>query len=112
MLTWKLLGPFCIQRLIYCDLNIIQTTPQPMYPLLDFLKLLGCHPPLILLPPSVLAIAPHLAKLSKADSLDDHLHKTWELRQAFSSEKATDPIINLMQSQPLQEPTYPSFNLV
>jgi hypothetical protein len=55
-------------------------------------------------PSSVLAVAPHLAKLSNADSLDEHLHKTWELRQAFSSDKAIEPIIDLMQSQPLQDP--------
>ena len=55
-------------------------------------------------PASVLTIAPHLAKLNKANSLDDHLHKTWELHQAFSSEKAVEPIIDLMQCQQLQEP--------
>lgn len=55
-------------------------------------------------PASVLAIAPHLAKLSDADSLDEHLHKTWELQQAYSSERAMEPIIDLMQSQPLQDP--------
>lgn len=54
-------------------------------------------------PASVLAIAPHLAKLTKAESLDKHLHKTWELRQVFSSEKAVEPIIDLMQCQHLQE---------
>ena len=32
-------------------------------------------------PAPVLAVAPHLAKLSDADSLDEHLRKTWELRQ-------------------------------
>ena len=57
-----------------------------------------------LVPATVLAVAPHLSKLSEADSFDGHLRKTWELRQAFSSEKAMDPIIDLMQSQPLQDP--------
>ena len=52
----------------------------------------------------MLALAPNLAKLNKANSLDDHLHKTWELCQAFSSEKAVEPIIDLMQCQQLQEP--------
>ena len=55
-------------------------------------------------PSSVLAIAPHLADLSKAVMLDDHLRKTWELRQAFCSDKAVEPIIDLLQSQQLQEP--------
>jgi hypothetical protein len=56
------------------------------------------------IPSSVLAIAPHLANLSKAVALDDHLGKTWELRQAFCSDKAVEPIIDLLQSQYLQEP--------
>lgn len=55
-------------------------------------------------PSSVLAIAPHLANLSKAVTVDDHLRKTWELCQAFCSEKAVEPIIDLLQSQQLQEP--------
>ena len=55
-------------------------------------------------PASVLAVAPHLSTLSKADSLDEHPRKTWELRQAYSTEKAMDPIIDLMQNQPLQDP--------
>ena len=50
------------------------------------------------------AIAPHLTALSKAYSLNEHLLKTWDLRQAFSSEKAIDPIINLMQCQRLEDP--------
>ena len=55
-------------------------------------------------PPSVLAIqvAPHLAKLTRAESLDDRLHKTWELRQAYRSDRAIESIIDLMQCQSLQ----------
>ena len=56
------------------------------------------------IPASVLTVAPHLSKLSKAESLDEHLLKTWELRQVYSIEKAMDPIINLMQNQPLKDP--------
>ena len=56
------------------------------------------------IPASVLTVAPHLSKLSKADSLDEHLRKTWELRQVYSTEKAMDPIIDLMQNQPLEDP--------
>ncbi|KAF8805747.1 hypothetical protein BYT27DRAFT_7103856 [Phlegmacium glaucopus] len=56
------------------------------------------------IPPSVLAVAPHLATLSQSASHDEHLHKTWELRQAYNSEKAIDPIIDLMQSQHLPDP--------
>jgi hypothetical protein len=56
------------------------------------------------IPSSVLVVAPHLAKLSKHPDLDDHLQATRKLRQAFSAEKATEPIIDLMQSQYLADP--------
>ena len=55
-------------------------------------------------PALVLTVTPHLSKLSDADSLDDHLRKTWEFHQAYSTEKAMDPLIDLMQNQPLQDP--------
>lgn len=78
---------------------------QPNVSIADLLKAL--NPPSSSdssIPSLVLSIAPHLASLSKADTLDEHLHKTWELCQAFSTDKAIEPIIDLMQSQQLQEP--------
>ena len=74
-------------------------------PFVELLKALGT-PSLSdsAVPPSVLAIAPHLAKLTRAESLNDHLHKTWELHQAYSSDRAIESIINLMQCQSLQDP--------
>ncbi|KAF8814810.1 hypothetical protein BYT27DRAFT_7081763 [Phlegmacium glaucopus] len=56
------------------------------------------------IPSSVLAIAPHLASLSRGTSFDDHLLKTWKLRQAYCTEKAIEPIIDLMQCQLLSDP--------
>jgi hypothetical protein len=54
------------------------------------------------LPASVLAAAPHLAKLSSSTS-DAHLDSTWKLRQAYSGDKAIDTIIDIMQRQQLEE---------
>lgn len=85
--------------------NSSDGSPQLEAPIAELLKALGPgSSPDSSVPASVLAIAPHLAKLSNANSLDEHLQKTWELRQAFSSEKAIDPIIDIMQCQPLQDP--------
>jgi hypothetical protein len=56
------------------------------------------------IPSSVLAIAPHLSSLSQSTALDEHLHQTWKLRQAYCSEKAMDPIVDLMQCQHLPDP--------
>jgi hypothetical protein len=55
------------------------------------------------LPASVLAAAPHLAKLNSSTA-DPHLDSTWKLRQAYSSDKAIDAIVDIMQRQRLEEP--------
>lgn len=100
--------------LLRAKLNQIRPEPSsgglPLdVPIGELLKALG--PPSLSdsessagVPPSVLAVAPHLARLLNAESLDAHLHKTWELCQAYSSDKAIKPLIDLMQSQPLQDP--------
>ena len=58
------------------------------------------------IPSSVLVVAPRLAKLSKHPDLDEHLQSTQKLRQAFSSEKAIEPIIERASHGP-----YPSLDL-
>lgn len=56
------------------------------------------------IPASVLAVAPHLNSLSSNLAEDSHLQETWKLRQVFSFEKAIDPILNIVQVQPLTDP--------
>lgn len=56
------------------------------------------------IPAAVLAAAPHLSALSANVKSDVHLEETWKLRQAFGTDKALDPIINVMQSQELVDP--------
>ncbi|EDQ98591.1 uncharacterized protein LACBIDRAFT_298826 [Laccaria bicolor S238N-H82] len=56
------------------------------------------------IPASVLAAAPHLSSLSEHALNDTHLQTTWKLRQAYASDKAIDPLIDLMQLQPLVDP--------
>ena len=72
----------------------------------DFLKLLGGReltPREI--PSSVLDGAPHLRDLSAKSGRDPHLEDTWRLRTLYTSSKDTlEPIINLMQTQPLDQP--------
>ncbi|KAL4248117.1 hypothetical protein AB1N83_014477 [Pleurotus pulmonarius] len=55
------------------------------------------------LPSSVLAAAPHLAKLALAIA-DPHLDATWKLREAYSAEKAIDAVIDILQRQHMDEP--------
>jgi hypothetical protein len=64
---------------------------------------LGSPSPSGVLSPSLLAGAPHLAKLSSL-SADPHVEQTFKLRQLYSTEKAVDAIIDLMQQQVLDEP--------
>lgn len=52
---------------------------------------------------TLLSQAPHLAKLA-ASSGDSHLDETWKLRQLFTTEKAIDAIVDIMQQQKLDEP--------
>jgi hypothetical protein len=57
------------------------------------------------IPSLILAAAPHLSELAdRSIGGDSYLYKTWKLRQAFSSEGGVDPIIDLMQLQPLADP--------
>ena len=56
------------------------------------------------IPASVLAAAAHLTSLSEHALNDTHLQTTWKLRQAYASEKAVDPLIDLIQLQPLVDP--------
>jgi len=67
--------------------------------------LLGLNAPISAssLPASVLTAAPHLAKLSSLGG-DTHLDSTWNLRQAYSGDKAIDAIVDIMQRQQLEEP--------
>ena len=75
------------------------------YPLEDIIKLLNVSPSSsATIPASVLSAAPHLSALSEHTFLDPHLQATWKLRQSFNSDKAIDPIIDLMQLQPLVDP--------
>ncbi|KAF5368147.1 hypothetical protein D9615_010186 [Tricholomella constricta] len=67
-------------------------------------ELLGYAPgPEPVLPPSVLAVAPHLGDLATSIG-DPHLNETWKLRRAFSTDKVVDAIINILQTQPLPDP--------
>jgi hypothetical protein len=52
---------------------------------------------------TLLSQAPHLAKLA-ASSGDSHLDEMWKLRQLFTTEKAIDVIVDIMQQQKLDEP--------
>ncbi|KAJ7208695.1 hypothetical protein C8J57DRAFT_1098946 [Mycena rebaudengoi] len=62
------------------------------------------HPsPSTALSPGLLALAPHLADLS-GPSLDPHLGKTWQLRQALAKEPNIDVLIDSMQQQSLCDP--------
>jgi hypothetical protein len=56
------------------------------------------------LPATVLALAPHLAKLSTSAISDPHIEETWKLRQAIGTDKTIDSLVNLMQVQPLADP--------
>ncbi|EMD30707.1 hypothetical protein CERSUDRAFT_60921, partial [Gelatoporia subvermispora B] len=55
------------------------------------------------IPASVLAGAPHLAQAGDASS-NPHLAETWRLRSLYSSEGATNPIIDFAQQQNLEIP--------
>ena len=52
---------------------------------------------------AVLAGAPHLASLALV-TLDAHLTETFRLRKLFSSEKACDEVVDLVQRLPIQDP--------
>ncbi|KAJ7890318.1 hypothetical protein B0H13DRAFT_1887609 [Mycena leptocephala] len=56
------------------------------------------------IPASTLSAAPHLAQLSAGVNADPHLEQTWKFRRAFGSDKALDPIVDVMQLQALVDP--------
>jgi hypothetical protein len=56
------------------------------------------------IPSSVLSAAPHLVSITNDLVKDQHLQETWNLRRAYASEKAIEPIINLMQSRHFTDP--------
>lgn len=56
------------------------------------------------IPSNVLAEAPHLQEYLKTSQSEGHLEQTWKLRQAYTTEKACDAIIDLMQRQPIPDP--------
>jgi hypothetical protein len=62
------------------------------------------RPRATVIPSDVLAEAPHLREYLKATHADSHLEQTWKLRQVYSTEKAIDAIIDLMQRQSMPDP--------
>ena len=70
----------------------------------NIIKLLNISPSSASIPASVLSAAPHLSALSEHTFLNTHLQATWKLRQSFNSDKAIDPIVDLMQLQHLVNP--------
>jgi hypothetical protein len=58
------------------------------------------------IPPDVLVGAPHLQEYLKStqSASEGHLEQTWKLRQIYTTEKACEAIIDLMQRQPIPDP--------
>ena len=56
------------------------------------------------IPPDVLAEALHLQEYLKSTQAKSHFEQTWKLCQAYSVERATDAIVDLMQRQPMPDP--------
>ena len=67
--------------------------------ILDFAK-----PRQAIIPPDVLAEAPHLQEYLRTTQAEDHLDQTWKLRQTYATERATDAIIDLMQRHSMPDP--------
>ena len=71
----------------------------------DLAKILDfARPHSTVIPPDVLAEAPHLQEYLKMTQAEGHLEQTWKPQQSYATEKATDAIINLMQQQPMPDP--------
>ena len=71
----------------------------------DLAKILDiARPRATVIPPDVLAEAPHLQDYLKSSQAEGHLERTWKLRQTYATEKATDAIVDLMQRQPMPDP--------
>ena len=47
---------------------------------------------------------PHLQEYLRTTHAEGHLEETWKLHQLYSTEKAVDAIIDLMQCQPMPDP--------
>ncbi|KAG6874693.1 hypothetical protein C0993_012609, partial [Termitomyces sp. T159_Od127] len=56
------------------------------------------------IPPSLLAVAPHLTNLQAHASIDPYLAKTWELCQEYGKEKVIDSLVSLGQLQRVEDP--------
>ena len=56
------------------------------------------------LPESVLAVVPHLKDIAASASSDEHLAKTFEIREMFSKEKIADRTISYLQLARLDDP--------
>ncbi|KAG6876639.1 hypothetical protein C0993_001592 [Termitomyces sp. T159_Od127] len=56
------------------------------------------------IPPSLLAVAPHLANLQAHASVNPYLAKTWELHQEYGKEKVIDSLVSLAQLQRVKDP--------
>ena len=56
------------------------------------------------IPSSLFDVAPHLRDLSANAIRDPHLEATWKLRNAYAGKDVSDPLIDLLQSQPLAQP--------
>lgn len=61
------------------------------------------------IPASVLAKAPHLAKLSAPVASDPHLEKTQELLSVFSPQNVQDTLVNRAQFAPVRDPLPQTF---
>ena len=94
--------------ILRAKLNQIQPSTnlrESPLPITEIIKLFGdSSSSSSTIPTSVLSAAPHLSTLSDRVFLDSHLQSTWKLRQTFASDKAIEPIIDLMQLQPLTDP--------
>ena len=88
--------------ILHAKLVAIQSAPPTSsVTIKDIIKLLGVDAAMAptRIPSAVLTAAPHPATICNSFGEDNHLCKTWDLRQAYASEKAINPIINLMQSR-------------
>jgi hypothetical protein len=94
-----------LQRVSKSDPERDAGVPLPSVSLSDLAKIFEAarsRPPAI--PASVLAEAPHLQEYLRTTRTNDHLERTWELHQTYSTEKAADAIIDLMQQHPMPDP--------
>jgi hypothetical protein len=85
--------------------NPESSSSGPSIGLGDLAKILDfARPRSTVIPPDVLAEAPHLEEYLRTTQAESHLEKTWKLRQTYATEKATDAIVDLMQQQTMPDP--------